>query len=166
MTTKEADALMQKIAHGDNDAFCEFYNLTVKGVFSFAYSYLGNREDAEDVTQSAYLAVKRKAYTYQSGTNARAWLLQIVKNLALDELRKRRRTGELTEERAGEFTDNTALSYMLAELSDEEREIVVLHVFWGYRHREIAKLLNKPLGTITWKYNAEVKKLEKYGKEA
>ncbi len=166
MNNKEADALMQKIAQGDNDAFCTFYNFTAKGVFSFAYSYLGNREDAEDATQAAFLIVKQKAYTYKSGTNAQAWLLQIVKNLSLDMLKKRRHTGEFPEECAAEFTDNSALSYMLASLNQDEREIVILHVYWGYKHREIAKLLDMPLGTVTWKYNSALKKLEKYGKEA
>ena len=82
------DAIMKRVAEGDNKAFEELYHQTSKGVYTFAYSYLNNREDALDVMQSAYLQVKRKAYTYKGG-NAKAWLLQIVKNLALDELRKR-----------------------------------------------------------------------------
>ena len=166
MDAKELDALLARVAEGDNGAFGKFYEATAKGVFSFAYSYLGNREDAEDVMQNAYLVVKRRAYTYKKGTNARAWLLQIVKNLAIDELRKRRRRGELNENMpAPPAADGAALSYLLACLSETEREIVVLHVYWGYKHREIAKFLGMPAGTVSWKYAAALKKLEKFGKE-
>ena len=59
----------------------------------------------------------------------------------------------------------SALDYLLGALTEEEREIVVLHVFWGYRHREIAERLSLPLGTVTWKYSAALKKLEKYEEE-
>ena len=166
MDAKELDALMTKIAEGDNTSFGLLYNATIRGVFAFAYSYLGNREDAEDVAQNAYIAVKQKAYTYKKGTNARAWLFQIVKNLSLDELRrrKRRQSSDLdcayVREESG-----SAVSFLLSVLDGEEKEIVVLHVFWGYKHREIAEILHMPLGTVTWKYNAAVKKLEKYKEE-
>ena len=166
MNAKRLDALLLRVAEGDNAAFAEFYEATAKGVFSFSYSYLGNREDAEDVMQEAYIAVKRKAYTYKRGTNARAWLLQIVKNLALDELRRRKRRGEMPENLAAPpAADGAALSYMLAELTESEREIVILHVYWGYKHREIAALLGIPSGTVSWKYAAALKKLEKFVKE-
>ena len=164
MDAKELDALLARVAEGDNDAFGKFYAATAKGVFSFAYSYLGNREDAEDVMQSAYLTVKRRAYTDKKGTNARAWLLQIVKNLALDELRRWKRRGEMPENMpAPPAADGAALSYMLSSLNETEREIVVLHVYWGYKHREIARLLDMPAGTVSWKYAAALKKLEKFG---
>lgn len=161
--------LMAKIAEGDNASFERLYEATVKGVFAFAYSYLGNREDAEDIAQNAFLSVKQRAFTYKQGTNARAWLFQIVKNLCLDELRrrKRRQTAQPigSEAYMSEYGDS-AVDYMLSVLTEEEREIVVLHVFWGYKHREIAEIIDAPLGTVTWKYNVAVKKLEKYKEEA
>lgn len=168
MATKELDLLLFKISNGDNVSFERFYNLTVKGVFAFAYSYLGNKEDTEDIVQSTYLTVKQKAYTYKKGTNARAWLFQIVKNLALDELRRRkRRQTEWEQEKISDSLQNfeNAAEYLLNVLSSEEKEIVILHVFWGYKHREIANLLNIPLGTVTWKYNAAINKLKKYKEE-
>ncbi len=44
-------------------------------------------------------------------------------------------------------------------LSDIEKEIVILHSVGDLKHREIAKLLDKPLGTVTWTYNQAIKKL-------
>jgi RNA polymerase sigma-70 factor (ECF subfamily) len=165
------DAIMKRVAEGDNKAFEELYEQTSKGVYTFAYSYLNNREDALDVMQSAYLQVKRKAYTYKGG-NAKAWLLQIVKNLALDELRRSSRQNFSTEEidLASAIADHeptpeqkatSLVDYMMQALNPDEREIVIMHVFWGYKHREISKILDIPLGTVTWKYQKALQKLEK-----
>ena len=49
----------------------------------------------------------------------------------------------------------------MKSLNPDEREIVIMHVFWGYKHREISKILDIPLGTVTWKYQKALQKLEK-----
>ena len=54
---------------------------------------------------------------------------------------------------------------MLAKLSQEERQIVVLHVVAGLKHREVAALLELPLSTVLNKYNRSLKKLEKLVRE-
>ncbi len=167
MDGHELDCLMKEVAEGDNACFERLYRETAKGVYAFAFYYLGERESAEDVMQTAFLQVKRRAYTYRGG-NARAWLLQIVKNLCIDELRRRKRFRCEPEDAMSETPareSGSALDYLLGALTEEEREIVVLHVFWGYRHREIAERLSLPLGTVTWKYSAALKKLEKYEEE-
>lgn len=46
-------------------------------------------------------------------------------------------------------------------ISEKEFEIVILHVINGYTHKEISKLINKPIGTVTWAYNNAIKKLQK-----
>ena len=50
-------------------------------------------------------------------------------------------------------------------LDETERQIVTLHVLWGYKHREIAEKLEMPLGTVTSKYKISVTKMKKYLKE-
>lgn len=101
MNKQGLDVLMKKVADGDNEAFARLYDEVKKGVFAFAYSYLRCAADAEDVTEEVFFAVKRKAYLYRPGTDARAWIFQIAKNLSLDELRRRKRRAEPLEE-AGE----------------------------------------------------------------
>lgn len=172
MDRGKLDHLLTETGKGNNGAFAEFYRQTVKGVYVFAYSYVKERTLAEDLAQDTYVAVKQKAYTYKPGTNPRAWLLQITKNLAIDELRRQKRAGGVvSDERILEnaarcfLNDGTALSYMLEKLDDEKREIVILHVFWGYKHREIADMLKMPLGTVLWKYNEALKQLKQYGEK-
>ena len=65
--------------------------------------------------------------------------------------------------------DNYIFKKMKEILSDKEYRIVILHVLNGMSHKEIASLLHRPLGTITWAYSNAIKKLQKglgdyYGK--
>ncbi|MBQ8374191.1 MAG: RNA polymerase sigma factor [Clostridia bacterium] len=161
------DKWLTQVAAGNDAAFERLYESMKRGVFAFAYAYLGNRADAEDAVQDTFLQVKRKIALYKRGTDARAWIFQIAKNLALDELRKRK-TRQKAQTEKTEIAVEPAfplLDEITAALSNEEKEIVILHAVWGYKHREIAQMKGLPLGTVTWKYNAAIEKLRKQRKE-
>lgn len=158
------DNEMRLVAQGDDRAFERLYEGMKRGVFAFAYTYLGNAADAEDVVQETFLQVKRRAATYRLGSDVRAWVFQIAKNQSLDVLRRRKRYDEVPLDSFSNVGKEQAfpmLDEMTACLTDEEKEIVLLHAVWNYKHREIAKMLSIPLGTITWKYNEAIKKLRK-----
>ena len=164
---------MCSVARGDNAAFAELYEQTRKGIFAFVFGYCKRYHEAEDLTQTVYLKVKAYAGQYRPGTDARAWLFQVAKNAALNHLRKSDREKavgggeELSRIRDDgyEHTGGAVFDAMNACLDGTERQIVILHVLWGYKHREIADLVDQPLGTVTWKYNNALKKLRKYMKE-
>ncbi|MBQ9714059.1 MAG: RNA polymerase sigma factor [Clostridia bacterium] len=162
------DALLGRIANGDNAAFEEFYGQTSRGVYAFVYTYFRNRADTEDVLQTVYLKVKTGIHSYRVGTNPRAWLLQIAKNQALTEFKKRRREvpTEVIEIVADPcFGEGTVMDAMRRCLSEDEQRIVTLHVLWAYKHKEIAEILGCPTGTVTSKYKRAIDKLKKYLKE-
>ncbi len=168
MSAKEMDALLRKIAEGDNVAFEQLYIRTKNGVYAFLRSYFNNHADTEDAMQTVYLKVKRGIASYQAGTNGRAWLLQIAKNHALSELKKRRNEVstedvEIVVEPAP--VEGTVTDAMERVLSQEERQIVILHILWKYKHREIGEMLGCPTGTVTSKYKRAIKKLQEYLKE-
>ncbi len=168
MDERQIDRLLVRISSGDNRAFEEFYEKTKRGVFSFVYSYLKNYESTEDVMQTVYLKVKLNIDKYRRGSNGRAWLLEIAKNLSLNELKRRKSTeykdglitASKTPEPSGEVTE-----IMKRVLSEEEQRIVVLHVLWGYKHKEIAKELGVPTGTVTSKYKRSINKMQQTLKE-
>ena len=162
------DALLKRIAEGDNVAFEELYVQTGRGVYAFVYTYFHNAADTEDVLQTVYLKVKTGIHTYRHGTNARAWLLQIAKNQALNELKKRRRetpTEDMEIVVDPQLEEGTVADAMQKCLSEEEQRIVTLHVLWAYKHKEIAEMLGCPMGTITSKYKRAIDKLKKELKE-
>lgn len=158
-------------AAGDTAALARLYRETGRAVFGFALSVLKNTQDAEDVLHDCFLAVYSAAGEYRSVGKPMAWLLTITRNLCLHKLRERKRITDIPEEdweRCLKGGDGAApeerlfLAECLSRLSDEERQIVVLHAVAGFRHREIARLLELPLSTVLSKYNRALKKLKDF----
>lgn len=171
MNKKELDELMKRVQEGDENSFASFYRETYKGLFSFIYSYVKNWHTSEDLMQETYVKVKLNADKYLLGTNVTAWLFQIAKNLCLDYLKKAS-TKELEviddliiEKNFESDTKMYVHDLLNRYLSDEDRQIVLLHLLHGYKNREIAKILDLPLGTVLWKYNKALKELKKKIKE-
>ena len=158
----ETDRLLRKIAKGDNLAFESLYLKTKRGVYAFLYSYLKNSHDIEDAMQTVYLKIKLNISSYKIGTNGRAWILQIAKNHALTLLKQNKRQEEFVENRTNEYTFGGEITDIIERvLSEEEKRILILHVLWGYKHREIAEELSCPTGTVTSKYKRAIEKLRK-----
>lgn len=169
MNDKQIDKLLVDTARGDNDAFAQLYERTKHGVFSFLYSYLNNYEDTEDAMQTVYIKIKTNIDKYTPDTNGRAWILQIAKNIALNELYNKKRANVNIDDINIKDRDRLPMGVaetMQAVLDEEERRIIILHVLWGYKHREIARRLNCPTGTVTSKYKRSVQKLKEALKEA
>ena len=165
--------LIERIKLGDEDSFTQFYDETNKGIFSFVYTFVKQKETAEDITQETFIKIRQNIQSYKYGTNPSAWFFQIAKNLALDYLKKySKQTSiditeiEIVDNKKNETDNKLFLHDMMNKyLSQEEREIFLLHVIHGYKHREIAKFMNQPLGTILWKYNTAKKILKQKIKE-
>ena len=169
------DRCIAGIAGGDQDALAEFYGRTRPAVYGFALSILKNAHDAEDVLHDAYLQVWQAAGQYRTQGKPRAWLMTIVRNLALSHLRQQGRTEPLAQEDwQDRLADNPAvtqedrmtLTALLEALGDQERQIVTLHALAGLKHREIAAMLSLPLPTVLSKYSRALKKLQLAWKEA
>ncbi len=167
MNKREIDVALCNVAKGDNVAFEQLYKETKRGVFAFLYSYCNNVADCEDAMQTVYLKVKQNISQYKPGSNGLAWMLQIAKNTALNQLRSKANAEKISSESTQEpFTYDdlelrSALFVIMRRVLDEdENRIVILHVVWQYKHREIAQLLNCPLGTVTSKYKRAVQKIK------
>lgn len=169
MTKQELDAKMLLLQQGDEGAFEDIYNETQRGLFAFILSICRNYQTAEDMMQTAYIRLRTTISSYRAGSNAYAWLYTIAKNATLNELNRQKR------EVATEIVDDNpnvgryyideecspVTSLMNKVLGDEERQIVTLHVISGFKHREIAEMMDKPLGTVLWAYNNALAKLKK-----
>ena len=138
-------------------------------VYRIALNWFKNVPDAEDVTQDTFVRAWEKAEQYRPQGTPMAWLLAIARNLALMKLRERARTQDLPPEDWESFAvdshdvtteDRTVLTAALSTLSDEERQIIMLHVTAGLKHREIAQLLELPLSTVLSKYRRALQKLK------
>ena len=171
MDKKLLDEYLIKLKKGDNDARDAIYHLTKSGVFSLVLSIVKNPYAAEDIMQDTYLKIKEKILYYKDGTNGYAWILTIARNLSLNYLNKNKKIDVLDtseHEYLNPVTDKNFVKddmpiFKIAKehLNNFELQVVVLYAVYGYKHREIAEILNKPLGSILWTYNNAIKKLQK-----
>lgn len=129
--------------------------------FNLARWLLRSRADAEDVTQDALLRAFRAFGSYRSG-NARAWLLQIVRNTCFTWLRQNRKEedhSEFDENRMPQESENPE-SLAIASSDREQitraldtlpagfREILVLRELEGCSYKEISEITARPIGTV------------------
>ena len=129
--------------------------------FNLARWLLRSREDAEDVAQEAMLRAYRFFGGYRAG-DARAWLLQIVRNCCYTWLQKNRTGEELTDTMEETIPDKAdspealaiasfdrgRLALALESLPAHFREILVLRELEGCSYKEIAAITSRPIGTI------------------
>lgn len=129
--------------------------------FKFAYRLLRNRADAEDVVQEAMLRAYRFFDRFQ-GDDARAWLLQIVRNTCYSWLEKNRpfelmtefdeelhqRPGQTPEAVTAQNHEQYRFMQALESLPARSREIIVLRELEDCSYKEIADMIGVPMGTV------------------
>lgn len=164
--------LVFELKKGNLDVFDEFYELTKKQVFYAVIAILKDQSLTEDIMQDAYLRFLDKINYYKDRTNAVAFLVTIARNLAINTYNRRKKEiiydiYDHDDSFQAEAKQETPLLNLVMEtLEGEELEVFLLHIINELKHREIAQIMNKPLGTITWIYNNAVKKMKrKVGKE-
>jgi RNA polymerase sigma factor (sigma-70 family) len=166
---RELETLLSRIAQGDKEALGMLYERTHGAIYGFALSLVREPSDAEDILQETFLRVYTAAERYRPEGKPMAWMMTIAKNLSRMRLRDAKRTSDLPEEewerylssKPGVSTeDRLLLQAALRQLSDAERQTVMLHAVAGLRHRESAALLEMPLATVLSKYARAVKKLK------
>ncbi len=157
----DCNKALKRLAAGDMTALSTVYDNTANLVFSLALTLLGNREDAEDVLQDTMIAVAQSAHSYENGS-PKAWVLSIARNRAIDMLRKRRPTTEVTDT---PVQDPQLISLEIADilnvLNEEEKQTVVLHIYGGMSHKEIGMVLNISPAAAQKKYRRAIEKLKK-----
>ena len=166
---ERAEQLIERMSHGDVSAMGDLYELIETDVYAYALSKTANKEDAEDITQDTFVQVWKNATQYKPMGKPLAWIFTIEMNLIRRQWGKNQRFIPLdesieVESDDGDFTENVInsefLRQILATLNEDEREVISLHIVSGLKHREIAKLLGKPLSTVLSKYNRAIKKLQ------
>ncbi|MDQ3644518.1 MAG: sigma-70 family RNA polymerase sigma factor [Actinomycetota bacterium] len=167
--------LVRRAARIDPGAFAALYDRHSVAAFSLARRMVGAAR-AEDVVQEAFLSVWRAAKRYDPGRGpVRPWLLGIVRNRSIDELRRlgvherRRVEAEGLEDRfaARDSTDgevlradqSTSVRRALAALPEDQRRVLELAYFNGWTQTQIADRLGLPLGTVKGRARLALDKL-------
>jgi RNA polymerase sigma-70 factor (ECF subfamily) len=170
--------LISLVEARDAQAFAALYDRHSRAAYSLAYRMMGERQAAEDLVQDAFLKVWRAAGSYRAERGSvRTWLLSIVHNRGIDQLRSlasRRRTQEKIEASAPKSHSSEAFAESwrnsqreqvreaLKTLPPEQLMVLELAYFSGYTHVEIAELLGLPLGTVKGRMRLGLKKIKNY----
>lgn len=166
--------LILTIANGDTASLGKLYDLIKTDVFAYALSKMGNKHDAEDVTQDTFVQVYKYAKQYKPKGKPMAWIITIELNLIRRQYQLKSRTvfaDEIFQNTPNirnfeeSAINNAFLRELMRNLDKDEQEVIVLHAVWGMKHRDIASKLEKPLSTILSKYNRAIKKLRDIAKE-
>ena len=158
------DRWIRRIAKGDREALENLYRATRPAVYAYALSITKNRFDAEDVLHDCYITVWHSAGAYRPQEKAMAWIMTITRNLCFRLTRSQQRYLSLESEEyfagpAADPDDRLLVSQCMKLLTEEERQIVILHAVAGCRHREIGQMLKLKTGTVLSKYHRAIQKL-------
>ncbi|WP_326635659.1 sigma-70 family RNA polymerase sigma factor [Streptosporangium sp. NBC_01755] len=155
--TREDDTrVLARVADGDAGALTELYERYARPLFAFIYRLAGDRGTAEEILQDTLLAVWRSAGTYQSRSSVNIWLFGVARRQAHNRLRG------VPPPLAAEPPDGVdplpgpeelavgddRVRAVLARLPLAQREVVVLAFLDDLSHREIAEVLEIPVGTV------------------
>ena len=171
------EELMPLIAERDPDAFEVFYDRHGGAAFSLAYRIVGDRSAAEDVTQEAFISIWRSGARFdRTRGSVRSWTLGIVRNRAIDALRRsagkapkltfdddaileREPAPQTTEEEVLRRREAAELRGAMRELPPDQSKVIQLAYFGGFSQTEIARMLGMPLGTVKGRMRLGMEKM-------
>jgi RNA polymerase sigma-70 factor, ECF subfamily len=161
-TLTDDGAMVAAALKGDSASFGALVERYQQPAFRAAYVLLRDAPAAEDVAQEAFVRAYRQLKTFRRDAPFRPWLLRIVTNLALNELRARSRRGGLVD-RLGRSSprvaeapaaaveaadESAAVLRAMEELPPDDRVVLHLRYFLELPEREIAATIGRPAGTV------------------
>ncbi len=160
--------LIRRAQNGDRNAFGELVTAYMQRAYYAALSLVGNHDDALDLSQEAFARAYRARQTIDPEQPFYNWYYTILRRLCFNFVRDRRRRRERLEEHAGWLVDEAdaraagddparaaeatelhrQLRRAIDRLPEREREMLVLKEYQNLKYREIAALLEIPIGTV------------------
>lgn len=157
------EALVARAQTGDRRAFSELVRRHQTPVFRVCYRVLGDREDAKDAAQEAFVRAYRKLDSFEGRSSFKTWMLRLTMNVSLNE-RGRRKENLPLEDWAPERAPGPETEAMKADavarlhralqvVQPNHRAAVVLHDLEGLTYREVGESMEVAEGTAkSWAY--------------
>lgn len=150
--------LLDRCRRGEPEAFEELVERTHRRVYTLAYRLVGDRHEAEDVAQDAYLRVYRGLPGFRGDSSFETWMHRITANAAVTHLRRRGRFGDLLEDpdvivqvpdtATSDPVDRDEIQRALGGLPLAQRTVLVMKDAYGFSVQEIADELGLSAGAV------------------
>lgn len=144
-----------------SEAIAALLPLYRRRVFGLAYSFLRNRDAAEDVTQEVFIKIWRALPSYDGRASLSTWIYTITRNASLSALRTQRPHASMSDPEVMAEVDTTAedssaetavdaaaLLRMVDALPSKQRQVVMLFYMQEQSHEEVSAMLAMPIGTV------------------
>lgn len=174
--------LMGKVANRDIQALESIYDAYSGLVFSLIHSIIKEKETAEDLLQEVFIQIWEKAHLFDANKgNVCQWIIQIARNRSIDKLRSRKyqtnaaflpfpegdhmpvaKDQENPLDAAILKERSEQIRNALNQLTPEQRDVIEKAYFGGYKQKEIAEILNIPIGTVKTRTRLGLMKLESF----
>ncbi|MBU3023612.1 RNA polymerase sigma factor [Aestuariibacter sp. A3R04] len=154
---RQQDAAVIKAAQsGDRLAYHQLYQQHVKRVYALCLRLTGDHGLAEDATQEVFIQLWRKLDNFDERSRFTTWLHSVTANVTISYMRKQRNwfqrmfslEGGMAESQEAQMCSSEVdLDSYIRRLPEKARLVFVLHAIEGYRHEEVADMLNMAVGT-------------------
>lgn len=147
--------------NGDTEAFGKLYDIYLDAVYRFVYFRVGNRQDAEDVTEQIFVSMFESISRYvDDGKPFEAWVYRVARNkiidfyrtrkthISVDEIEEQADNQDLPEELADRQLTKEAVMKSLTKIPRQYQEIIILKFIEDKENEEISQLLNKPVAHV------------------
>jgi RNA polymerase sigma-70 factor, ECF subfamily len=173
METQELREIVSAARSGSEEAYRSLVSRFGSPLMAYFFRNTGNRTEAEDLVQELFLRLVKGLKKYREKERFEVWLFQMARHLVIDHWRKRKMplAGEECEVEADPGQDPQArataressdeLQQALAQLSRDQREVILMRYFSGLSFEEIAKTGGTPLGTALARAHRGLDKLRK-----
>ena len=157
MQTDDDVVWVQRCLAGDSSAFEPLVQRYHRPLFNLAARLLGNRDDALDAAQNAFVKAYENLRSFDQGQRFFSWIYQILRNDCLNTLRSRRPSSPLPDDltASGSPADaleqnarQAAVQAALMALTDDQREVILLRHFTELSYDEIAVATGVPVKTV------------------
>lgn len=160
---KAEPTLIGRCRTGDKDAFGELVRAHAGRAIGLAYGLLGNRSDAMDASQEAFVRAWRAIGRFDGRSAFYTWYSTILRNVCVSQLRKRLRRGQTEPVESLSLPSAEPDPSLLAQRNErteriwravmalpiKHREVIVMKHFQEMSYREMAESLGVPVGTVT-----------------
>lgn len=158
----QEEQLIALVQQGDRSAFEKLYNQYINRVYALCLRLTADKSTAEDASQEVFVQLWQKIANFDGKSKFSTWLHSVTANITISYIRKQKswlqkvvstEDAGMDEQAIEDEHDLNGLDKLILRLPERARMVFVLYAVEGYRHEEIASILNMAVGSSKAQYH-------------